>query len=442
MKNFVLSFLLITLCTTMLFGQLKKGDLLLDFTAGSIIDKNNFQSSDAPKYSHFSNLNPTAGYMVNSHLMAGTGLYLYYVKNYSSTTGLFTGKTLEVSPFIRYYYLPENKLMPFIFINSNFSWESEDYERETEFYKSFNNLRISASTGMGINLFIANNLALEAYVGTPLFENKNVIEWNDLLVYNLGIRTLVNSWDNSVTDDLIKRYLRRGNFKIGGNTGFSLSPNYRYYGEGQLKFLAAPLEKKVNTELSMKYFTKSNLAFTFNPAYNFRNNGNTTVRSVQLGAGVEQYSLITGRLFFVPSFRFSARRQWSKYSIINTIFTTGAPTLDTMQIKYHQTYLTAGFSAAIKYFTKNKIIYNSGVELIFTNIYLNEITGRRNASGQQNIFLGLEYFFAPNLIAGVKLSHNISRRRVNSYQFAQLPYGQNNGKLLLSFSLDYFIFRN
>lgn len=445
MKYLVLSFLLITSSASMLFGQLKKGDLLLDFTAGSIIGKENFQYSKSPKYWHYSNLNPSVGYMVNSHLMAGTGVSLYYGKNYSSNTGLSISKTLGVSPFIRYYFFSENKLMPFVFINSSFSREIQEYEDEyvSANLTSFKTWRISALTGMGINLFIAKNIMLETYVGTTLFENKNVTPWNDLIVYNMGIRTVINDWDNSsCTGDLIKNYLRRGNFKIEGNTGFSLLSNSRYYEQGQTSFLTTPLEKEVNLEPSIKYFTKSNLAFTFNPAYNFWSNGNTKINSVQLGAGVEQYSLITGRLFFVPCFQFSAKRQWTKYSILKTTFTTGAPTLDTLQFKRNQTYLTADFSTAIKYFTKNKIIYNVGVELMFTNIYPNEFKGSKYVSGEQNIFLGLEYFFAPNLIAGVKLSHNKRRIRTNSDQFAQLPYGLNNGKLLLSFSLDYLIFRN
>jgi hypothetical protein len=443
MKNLVLSFLLISLSTTMLFGQLKKGDMLIDFSSYYTKEKNRFYQGG--NWTNFTSVSPSIGYMFTDKIMLGIDLSFYKIKG-SVNSSVFS-KNLDIAPFCQYYFLDKNNFRPYLFLQTSFNHSKANTYNILYGPENYNEFAFSAESGFGMNYFLSSNIALKASIGTSIFYNKNNAILEDLIDLDIGLQIFFKNEKNS-SADLLEDYLKKGNYILSGSGHFIIDNN-RYYGtENILSLGAKETSQDYGLTPQLSYFISDIAAISGGINFNGFSNGNSSRLHLGLMTGVDRYFAIDKRAFFVPSLTLFAGsiyiKQYETAFVPNPA--SGLLVFDTIQNKTSNYYLRGRFGLAFKYFTKGSSILSIGADHSWSIIHFDfkdDLLSNYSSKNAWWDFYGdYEYFFSKNLSALFRATFSLNRFRYGTDGIYLLDNNGGFRSVDFSLRLNYFFFKN
>ena len=432
---------------TTAFGQLQKGDWMLDLSGSIQLTDQAYPSGQTQFYASFA---PSAGYFFTDRLMAGTGFGFYSGSGWSQNSGDFNIYQYNFSPFVRYYFLKKEKWMGFSF-GEGFIQNRQNGLRQGDTTLLFlpQGWAYNLRTGIGANFFLAPNVALEAKVGLRLAKGGDfdISPFDhDKLYLSLGINTFLHQRMGE-NYDLLDRYLRKGNFIVDGEA---------YLRTNNRKPII-PLEGTPESDLVKGY------AFYLGPGFQqfitdrllvgagvgvARETSGEDINSfLRLRANAQTYIPMAGRLFFAPA----AELGWTHESYkgnslefkefrMDTIGETNGvpvigsvPVYDTVFTTSRSNIFTSALNLQLKYFTNSTAIFGGGLRAEYSAV-LNG--GAKNNPLAVSASASYEHFFAENL----SLSANLFFRLYERSGSRLFSNGTKSGGIY--FTLNYFIFND
>lgn len=158
--------LLLLLSSSVVFGQLEKGNYFLQgassmgFSAEKYTTISGGTSTASSKSTHFS-FRPKAGYFIIDNLPVGLSIYTStYRTKYIDNDNKNSSIDFSIGPFARFYFLPQDKIRPMAEVNLNFgiSNSKSTYSGSTNESKyGYTDFGI----GAGASYFITDNIAFD-----------------------------------------------------------------------------------------------------------------------------------------------------------------------------------------------------------------------------------------------------------------------------------------
>ena len=172
MKKLFTLFLLIT--SFNLNSQITKGNWLVGGDASFSYSKSKPDSSvDSETFEI--DLSPNIGYFFFNKLAVGSQ-FDFLVSRYKSDTGNSNFETLFFSPFIKYYFLDNEKILnPFLESSYRFSIQNENKSKQ-----------FSAKGGLAI--FVNNSVAYEVFLNYLNYTTQNRYAGSHSLLLGFGIQ--------------------------------------------------------------------------------------------------------------------------------------------------------------------------------------------------------------------------------------------------------------
>jgi len=166
MKPGLVLVLLLFLSSSIVFGQLEKGNFFfqgsssIGFSSEKYTYISGGTSTESSKTTHFG-FKPKVGYFVIENLPVGLAINV----NTYKTKGIDTdnesnSNNFVIGPFARYYFLPQDKLKPTVEISAGFGSSKDKYTSSG--YTSESKYGIfEFSIGAGASYFITDNIAFD-----------------------------------------------------------------------------------------------------------------------------------------------------------------------------------------------------------------------------------------------------------------------------------------
>lgn len=442
MKNYFIAFFITLLFSTNIFAQLKKGDWSFSLlgrvsVTGEIEGNTDFTSSS---------LNPSAGKMLTDNWMVGSGIRLFASTGLGEESSFLSSSSFGVSPFVRYYRQLQPKLMGFGFLETNLLQRNMD-EGITNPEEGFT---YWGTVGLGADLFIAPNVALEFKAGTQLFNGGdfNVDRTNSNRAFiNIGFKTfLVDRFAEEF--NLQENYLRKGNYVLSGTAGFSIYDNIR------IGLVLTPEEEELNgyqfnVSTGLEYFRTDNWVIGGSAGvFLTKVNSNHRLNS-SLAASSKYYQPINENLFFVPSVNLLYSRSTTNGDYIRYLQADGEeitcgdslifPFFTEQANGRRMSNIIGGeVSASLVYFTQSNALLEGGISVSHN---INYFEGEKmNDRTQARLFVGAEYFVAKNLALYGSLGYSFMDTQNHCGVFGFLDDKVHSGAL--SFGVKYFIFND
>ena len=436
MKAANLLFLLQFLLVSTVLGQIEKGDALVDVEGFYERTKTATGSKFFPRNS----LYVRYGHMVGDHLMAGLGVGYFHSKGNTYFEGEFLARSIEVDPFIRYYFMGKNKFMPFVFVNGAYTHYNYETEVQGAVYREG---RIQVHAGMGLDYFLTPNIALEAEVGTLAFDHKNAIDNGDLFYARLGWKTFLA--DYTVEDiPLPDRFLKKGNFSITGDVRLTENYNGSFRSELFNGINAKPSEFRLELNPDVQYFISDRLAIMASPLWNRLWNGNRTNRERGLSLGIAPYCQVGKHLFFVP--RFSYALEWEKnshYVEQRLPVPAGGVLVIAVDTLEHSTKIRereGHFELALMYIANGNFIGTAGTTYSWHRRWIVGDSHSETTNLQLEWFIDVEFFIAPNISFSNRLSYRKLYRPFDNKLTWSFPDDRSMRQFNSSFAIRYYFF--
>ena len=177
-KRQIVLFTLILISITV-NSQITKGNWLIGGSVSFSSTQEHSDAIDIKKNSISTLFSGNGGYFIANNFVVGAKInYLYLFEKYSpssdSSSIQYNGYYLEAGPFIRYYYLNNNKIINiFSEINYLYGYSSQN---SVLGFKSYNNYYHSQrfSSLMGCSIFFNENIAIEFTLGYTFYNYNNV----------------------------------------------------------------------------------------------------------------------------------------------------------------------------------------------------------------------------------------------------------------------------
>ncbi len=170
MKTKVVLALMLFLSSTVVFGQLDKGNIFIQGASslGFSTEKYTYihggTSTESSKTTYF-DFNPKVGYFIIDNLPAGLAIDLSTTKTKAiDSDDESTSNSITIGPFVRYYFLPQGKLKPMgeAYIGFGSSKNKSSYSSYT--YETKYGI-IQYSIGVGGSYFLTDNVAFDLLIG-------------------------------------------------------------------------------------------------------------------------------------------------------------------------------------------------------------------------------------------------------------------------------------
>ncbi len=420
MTRFRLLTTILFLCfLTTAFGQLQKGDWMLDLSGGIQFADQLFPSGQTQFSARFA---PSAGYFFTNRLMAGAGFSFYSGNWWSANSGDFNIYQYNFSPFVRYYFLKNEKWMGFAF-GEGFIQNRQNGLQQGDSTLFFlpEGWAYSLRTGIGANFFLAPNVAIEAKAGFRLAKGGDFDIFafdHDKLYLSFGINTFLHQRTGEKYD-LMDRYLRKGNNILDGE-GYLRPNNRKLIGAGiqvldELKGYSFYLGPGFQQFITDRLLVGAGVGVAHETA------GDNINSSVRLRVNAERYIPVDDRLFFVPS----AELGWTHESYkanslefkefridtigeVNGVPVLGSvPVYDTVFTTLRTNVFTSALNLQLKYFTHSTAILGGGLRAEYSTklnggVKSNPLVVSASASYEQ--------FFAENLSLSANLFFQLDDR--------------------------------
>lgn len=433
---FYLSFIPIT------FAQLQKGDKTIGFSGDMFLQEN---VSNTNYSQNGMNAHPFLGVMVTDQLMAEMSIGLLSRNSFREQSNITGTSIYSFRPAFRYYFKPYKKILPFVRVGSTIMhriYETASINEEWGgwFAKGYG--------ALGMNYFLAPNIAIDARIGTKLFDTENHIvdELNPENIYlRIGVQTFLNNRFET-TQVIHENYLRQGNYRLSGNAGFSNVNANRISSYSYGSSSTDGSGKGFTTYLrpSFEYFKTDRWTIGGGLDLSILN----TKAGYQLKTGVSAksgyYIPIANGLYIKPELELQYNRTQVNAKDFQFVWDTLSTepimivsTFDTVDVKnkVHRFDIPAAIS--LVYFTQNNMILSGGYKIQprfdFSDLY------EDRTALEQELYLGLEYFFAPNVSLSSKLGYILER---DDQEAPGVAYDlePDSKSVRLSFSLNYLIF--
>lgn len=345
-----------------------------------------FSGSMNYRNSNKSILRPNLGFsymkMVSNRWMLGGGI------QYSPGTSTdFNSASRESYPYSIYtisprfrYYFSNKKIAPFTFLDSEFF--TKKY-KDTSFEKTSWGLETFA--GIGVNYFIAKNVAIESTLKTNVINLGNNKD-NPLQVnWNTSLKLFLNTSFTNTVDSLSSKVLKKGNFTTSAKFSFnhirnedlvsrlSITPNIRFFITDRLNIYASLYFNKTKHDYSSQVVTHS-----YSGGYSL---------------GAEHYQKILGNFFSSVGLGFSR----SEYGT-----TIQSEILNTRQTN-HQRNFVLTTNLTFHYFKKQKRFYG-GIRYVFYELNVTTNSTRNDNFRTLTIFGGLDYYVFNNVYVQTNLN--------------------------------------
>ena len=431
MKTIVLTFFIFSLNILPLFCQLQKGDVVLGFHSSF---SRQVDANHHPPFKHTTYyLSPAFGYMLSNKFMVGGQLDYSLTKGSSSRGEDYLYKSIGIGNYARYYFLDKNKFSPYLFAQTSF--EHQQSEAEWMIVPNEEKWVFSAAAGFGANYFFAPNVAVQANIGTSIFQNEEFANYDDILFGNIGIQTFIND-RTGFSQDLMINYLKRGNFVISGNGNFTIDDNPSIENETFSSLFAKPTFHSYYFNPQLKYFTSNTAAVVFGASMWGFGQGSHSQFILGINSGFEKYFPIGKRLYALTAATLTVERsRFSQYGrVFSQLDTLPVFAVDTIKQKITDIELIGDFDLALKYFSKRNSIWSIGANYVNSHFLKNS----RDASTKKSfrIYMEYEHFFLKNL--SIVLKSNLYTRG-NSNTFI-LGTEDNLQSFNFKFGINYFIF--
>ncbi len=454
MTRLRLSTTMLLLCfLTTAFGQLQKGDWMLDLS-GSI-----WYGFTAPGIKFGSSINSgrfnvSAGKFLTDKFLIGSGFGVSQT-GYAQTvqSGQLKQYRYELNPFVRYYFYQKNHFASFAYAQLCGGYNAyQDSSRDSllsGFYDDWQRWDYLLKGGIGLDFFIAPNVALEGLVGLNWMGKRQSHNGFGIKssAISLGIRTFLSQkFENKFS--IKDQYLLKSNRYIGISTVFRRVNQsiLQYYslGTGGTVLdvhpgMAFGWRQNVNAFINDRLVVGGacNFSGTIVPSKNYSD------KSYGLSFNVAYHIPLTGRIYFVPAMEIAGGRSVLKQQyLLHTIHWDSLITVTPEGPVWFETtslfserrvgqLFGVGTVLQMKYFTGWNAIFDAGYQFdarLESNGYRHLIAG---------IFVSFEYFFAPNLSFTGRLNYQISDGATG-----ELPKLWNEGyrQTGFSFGMNYFIF--
>ena len=161
---------LLFLSSTVVFGQLEKGNIFIQGSSSIGFSSEKYTyisggtSTESSKSTSF-RFSPKVGYFIIDNLPVGLLMDIYTYKNKAiDSDNKNTNNEFLIGPFARYYFLAQEKLKPMAEVYAGFGGSKAKYE-----YSSYTNESqygiIKIGFGVGASYFVTNNVAIDMLIG-------------------------------------------------------------------------------------------------------------------------------------------------------------------------------------------------------------------------------------------------------------------------------------
>lgn len=169
--------LLLLLSSTVVFGQLEKGNIFIQGSSsiGFNTQKDTYThagtSTEASKSTNF-NFSPKAGYFIIDNLPVGLAInFDTYKSKATNSDNEYSSLDFTIGPFARFYFAPQDKLKPMAeayvgFGSSKSKSKSSSYTSETK-YGVF-----KFGVGAGASYFVTDHVAFDLLIGYSSITDK------------------------------------------------------------------------------------------------------------------------------------------------------------------------------------------------------------------------------------------------------------------------------
>jgi hypothetical protein len=166
MKPALTLFLLLFLSSSIVFGQLEKGNIFIQGSSSIGFSSEKYTyisggtSTESSKSTHFG-FKPKAGYFVVENLPVGLAIHVDTYKNKGiDTDNENISNDFIIGPFARYYFLPQDKLRPTAEIYAGFG-SSKEKSTSTSYNSESKYGIFEFSIGAGASYFITDHVAFD-----------------------------------------------------------------------------------------------------------------------------------------------------------------------------------------------------------------------------------------------------------------------------------------
>jgi outer membrane protein len=169
MKQKPILVLLLLFLSTFVFAQLEKGNIFVQgsskigFSSEKYTYTSGGTSTESSKSTHFG-FSPKAGYFVMDNLPVGLAINLSTNKTKAisgSNESHYTDFT--IGPFVRYYFLPQDKLKPMAEISAGFGTSKDKSTNSGYSYESKSGV-LEFSIGAGASCFVTDHIAFDMLI--------------------------------------------------------------------------------------------------------------------------------------------------------------------------------------------------------------------------------------------------------------------------------------
>ncbi len=231
-------------------AQLKKGDYHLNVRGLFQFSGNDFLGESTT----FGNLELTYLKMMSDRFMFG-GELLYGLNSFSVAGGFpggFSFNSFEFNQITRYYFAT-GQLAPFVNLENTFQLYT--YDRLTS-----SDIGYGLNLGIGLDYFIRPNIALEGSLKVNLFSTEDILGFENLLSFDLGLKLFFNSKFFGNPMALPERILKKGNIISTTRLNFIRlldddkddlmisSPNIRYFLSDRLNIFGGYTRQRSSSE--------------------------------------------------------------------------------------------------------------------------------------------------------------------------------------------------
>jgi hypothetical protein len=402
------------------FGQLKKGDLLLNSATGGLHLNNSLSFFHEKSLTYATSW--SAGLMLDDHWAVGLGVSVQKSEFFLFELGMFEiigVHRYTFDPFFRYYISLSGAFQPFIYATTSMVYN--DMERVEPFFTSGQDeFRVKALGGLGFDFFFAPNLAVEGVLSTRIFQNKGDFSTQlneEVLAFQLGIKSFL-SQKIAEDFDLESRYLSTGNYIVrgGGNLSFVNTDT------AGLSYVAA-------LSPSIIAFVTDRLAVTSGIGLERRKFEFTNDNTISLSAGAAYYLKMANGLYFTPSITFALTKNTNR----QVPFFSVPPIEPAITLKEITWRNEKEIGAGFRYFSNGPFIWSWGYSFDHQRIRKDNFDERYKT---HRVYAGLEYFFAKNLSLTATLAWMKTKGK---FQFPT-PEKFNPSSNSFHFGLNYFLF--
>ncbi|MEO1263134.1 MAG: hypothetical protein AAFZ15_30270 [Bacteroidota bacterium] len=447
MKSLLTLTFVLFLSTPLLFGQLEKGDIMFSLFGGMSINQN---LSSISYTNNRITLRPNVGLMLNDQLMAGLGLSVQSTNSWNGDSPFLGSAFYTAVPQFRYYFKNKGGWLPYFEVRGEIINRSSD----NEISKQYDGWTYRGYSELGVDFFIAPNIALEGVMGTRLFEANNPFENNitDEKIYmRFGIKTFLRE---KFTDRyaIKEQYLKAGNYILQGSGQFGLMNANRFstYSFGSSSTHGIAKGFFIGLAPKVKYFKTQNWTVTGGVDLSLLTTEAGHRIRTGLTAGSGYYIPIKENLFFYPSIEVNYRRtaakqkEWGEIILDTVLVVTGGDTVLVGPItslieasKASANAFQMPVSLSLVYFSKNNVIVTGGFGFLPMIEFHSVNETRTSLQSMGNV--GFEYFFAPNISAKTNLSFsmNHNNNEVPENVFKLRP---DSRRFEVTFGINYFIF--